>query len=37
MLKKQNKIKNFEKYMYEISFKNRVFFCKVIIGYKNEN
>ena len=28
MLKKQNKIKNFEKYMYEISFKNRVFFAR---------
>ena len=24
-------------YIYEICFKNRVFFCKVIVGYKNEN
>ena len=25
-------------YIYEVCFKNRVsFFCKVIVGYKNEN
>ena len=26
-----------KKYRYEVGFKNRVFFCKVIVGYKNEN
>ena len=25
------------KYIYEVCFKNRVFFCKVIVGYKSEN
>ena len=25
------------KYIYEVCFKNRIFFCKVIVGYKNEN
>ena len=29
---------NYEIYIYEICFKNRVFiFSKVIVGYKNEN
>ena len=37
--KKKNKIKsqNYKIYIYEIGFKNRVFFCKLIVGYKNEN
>ena len=33
--------KNYKKYIYiyvcEICFKNRVFYCKVIVGYKHEN
>ena len=30
--------KNYKKnYIYEICFKNRVLFCKVTVGYKNEN
>ena len=34
---KQN-CKNYKKYIYKICFKNRVFFfCKVIVGLKNEN
>ena len=39
ILKIQNKInhKNYKKYRYEICFKNRFFFFKVIVGYKNEN
>ena len=39
ILKIQNKInhKNYKKYICEIFFKNRVFFCKAIVGYKNEN
>ena len=43
-LKIQNKInhKNYKKYIQEICFKNkvlknRVFFCEVKAGYKNEN
>ena len=34
---KQNQSEKFKKYIYEIHFKNRVFFCKVIVGYKNED
>ena len=39
ILKKQNKVtKIIKKYMYmKLALKNRVFFCKVIVGYKNEN
>ena len=38
ILKIQNKInhKNYKKYICEICFK-RWLFCKVIVGYKNEN
>ena len=38
-LKKYNikKITKFMIHIYEISFKNKVFFCKVIPGFKNEN
>ena len=39
ILKTQNKInhENYKKYICETCFKNKVFFCKVIVGYKNEN
>ena len=46
ILKKQNKVtkiiksiymKFVLKYIYEVCFKSRVFFGKVIVGYKNEN
>ena len=37
ILEKQNKVTKIMKYIYEVCFKNRVFFCKVIVGYKNEN
>ena len=39
ILKTQNNInhKNYKIYIYEICFKNRVFFVKVIVGFKNEN
>ena len=39
ILKIQNKInhKNYKKYIYEICFKIGSFFCKAIVGYKNEN
>ena len=33
---KQN-LKNYKKNIYEIYFTNRVYFCKVIAGFKNEN
>ena len=36
ILKKQNKVRKIIKYVYEVCFKNRVFFYKVI-DYKNEN
>ena len=35
--KQNHKNYNIYIYIYEICFKNRVFFCKVIVGYKNEN
>ena len=35
--KKKKSQKLFKKYIYEVCFKNRVFFGKVIVGYKNEN
>ena len=35
--KQQSKITKITKNTYEVCFKNRVFFCKVIVGYKNEN
>ena len=34
---KQNKITKIIKNIYEVCFKNSVFFCKVIVGYKSEN
>ena len=34
--KKQSHKNDFKKYIYEVCFKNRVFFWKVIVGYKNE-
>ena len=37
ILKKQNKITKTIKNIYDIYFKNRVFLCKVTVGYKNEN
>ena len=37
ILKKQSKIAKIIKKIPEICFKNRVFFFKVIVGYKNEN
>ena len=37
ILKKQNQITKIIKNVYEICFKNRVFFYEVIVGYKNEN
>ena len=39
ILKLQSKInhKNYKKYIYEICLKIGCFFCKVIVGYKNEN
>ena len=38
MLKIQNEInhKNYKIYIHEICFKNRIFFCKVIVGYNRE-
>ena len=33
ILKKQNKVTKIIKYIYEICFKNRVFFGKIIVGY----
>ena len=37
ILKKKKKIAKIIKNIYEICFKNKVFFCKVIVGYKNKN
>ena len=37
ILKKQNKATKIIKNIYEVCFKNRVCFCKVIVGFKNEN
>jgi len=39
ILKIQNKVnhKNCNIYIYEICFKNRAFFCKVIVGYEEGN
>jgi len=35
---KKNQLQKLEKKnIYELCFKNRVFFCKLIVGYKNEN
>ena len=31
--KKKKRSQNYKKYIYEVCF----FFCKVIVGYKNEN
>ena len=36
-IKKTKQITKIIKSVYEICFKNRAFFCKVIVGYKNEN
>ena len=36
-IKKTKQITKIIKSVYEIRFKNRAFFCKVIVGYKNEN
>ena len=37
-IKKKQSHKNYNIYnIYEVCFKNRVFFCKEIVGYKNEN
>ena len=38
--RKKNSQKLFKKYVYEVCFKKQglfFFFCKVIVGYKNEN
>ena len=35
--KKKTKSEKLLIYIYEVCFKNRVFFFKVIVGYKNEN
>ena len=37
--KKKNKVKIYKKYIKYVGFKEkkRVFFCKVIVGYKSEN
>ena len=37
ILKKQNKVTNLIKYIYDVCFKNSVFFAMVIVDYKNEN
>ena len=37
ILKKQNKITKIIKYIYDICFKNKVFFCKVIVGFIIKN
>ena len=37
ILTKQNKITKIIKNIDDIYFKNRFFWCKVIVGYKNEN
>ena len=34
--KKSQELLKINKYIYEVCFKNRVFFWKVIVGYKNE-
>ena len=36
ILRKKQSHKNYEIYVYEVCFKNRVFFYKVIVGYKME-
>ena len=36
--KKKHSHKNYKMYIYEVCFKKLgLFFCKVIVGYKNEN
>ena len=36
ILRKKQSHKNYEIYVYEVCFKNRVLFYKVIVGYKME-
>ena len=35
-IQNKNNHKNYKNYIYEICFKNWVFFGKVVVGYKNE-